>query len=201
MFEQMFQSQAPHGTGAHCAPARGKARSACTRTGGTGRRPVPWCTVHRRYRRCSGPAPLVIPQAITYKTPRTLEIARARLQRRVQPYTSRVVLVLSKGGKRDRGLAPCSRPLSPACESCAAAPRHVAIMAPAHSTPQVETIKQYSGMVTVQRRVKDFPAAAGGGAAGGLSGRGDRVRSTPQVLCPPQGLAAVAEMSFSCHFP
>ena len=36
-------------------------------------------------------------------------------------------------------------------------------MAPAHSTPQVETIKQYSGMVTVQRRVKDFPAAAGGG--------------------------------------
>ena len=30
-------------------------------------------------------------------------------------------------------------------------------MAPAHSTPQVETIKQYSGMVTVQRRVKDFP--------------------------------------------
>ena len=83
--------QAPHGTGAHCAPARGKARSACTRTGGTGRRPVPWCTVHRRYRRCSGPAPLVIPQAITYKTPRTLEIARARLQRRVQPYTSRVV--------------------------------------------------------------------------------------------------------------
>ena len=109
--------------------------------------------------------------------------------------------LLSKGGKRDRGLAPCSRPLSPACESCAAAPRHVAIMAPAHSTPQVETIKQYSGMVTVQRRVKDFPAASGGGAAGGLSGRGDRVRSTPQVLCPPQGLAAVAEMSFSCHFP
>ena len=30
-------------------------------------------------------------------------------------------------------------------------------MAPAHSTPHVETIKQYSGMVTVQRRVKDFP--------------------------------------------
>ena len=186
-----------HGTGAHCAPARGKARSACTRTGGTGRRPVPWCTVHRRYRRCSGPAPLVIPQAITYKTPRTLEIARARLQRRVHV----ACRLLSKGGKRDHGLAHCSRPLSPACESCAAAPRHVAIMAPAHSTPQVETIKQYSGMVTVQRRVKDFPAAAGGGAAGGLSGRGDRVRSTPQVLCPPQGLAAVAEMSFSCHFP
>ena len=30
-------------------------------------------------------------------------------------------------------------------------------MAPAHSTPQVETMKQYSGMVTDQRRVKDFP--------------------------------------------
>ena len=104
-----------------------------------------------------------------------------------------------KARPRPRSLLSAS--LSPACESCAAAPRHVAIMAPAHSTPQVETIKQYSGMVTVQRRVKDFPAAAGGGAAGGLSGRGDRVRSTPQVLCPPQGLAAVAEMSFSCHFP
>ena len=76
------------GTGAHCAPARGKARSACTRTGGTGRRPVPWCTVHRRYRRCSGPAPSVIPQAITYKTPRTL-VSYCNYEH--VAYTSRVV--------------------------------------------------------------------------------------------------------------
>ena len=82
------RSQAPHGTGAHCAPARGKARSACTRTEGTGRRPVLWCTVHRRYRRCSGPAPSVIPQAITYKTPRTL-VSYCNYEH--VAYTSRVV--------------------------------------------------------------------------------------------------------------
>ena len=114
--------------------------------------------------------------------------------------TRRVSSFIERWKARPRPRSLLSASLS-CLRNCAAAPRHVAMMAPAHGTPQVETIKQYSGMVTVQRRVKDFPAAAGGGAAGGLSGRGDRVRSTPQVLCPPQGLAAVAEMSFSCHFP
>ena len=126
------------------------------------------------------------------------------LQLGIPMSTSRHVAcrLLSKGGKRDRGLAPCSRPLSPACESCAAAPRHVTItwrqrIARRRSRPS-SSIPAWSPSSAASQ---GLPTAAGGGAAGGLSGRGDRVRSTPQVLCPPQGLAAVAEMSFSCHFP
>ena len=91
-----------HGTGAHRVPRRGKARSACTRTGGTGRRPVPRCTAHRRYRWCSVPVPGVRASGPYCGAPRT---AGTGTDRRCSAHYSRSIYRHSITCRQERCIA------------------------------------------------------------------------------------------------